>query len=188
MAIGAPAFNAPPSGVTSSTQLSDSSNLVRKDAANTITAGGQVVGSLGATSNVVPLTVQMPTGGSVDIFDVKFSNGVPVFYVGSDSNTYVNANLSVTGNVTITSPGSGIFIKEGANALMGTLTLNGATEVTVNTTAVSATSRIFLTVQVPGGTPAGVAYVSSRVNGTSFGVKGIALDTSTVAWLIIQGF
>jgi hypothetical protein len=82
--------------------------------------------------------------------------------------------------------GKGFKVKEGTNAKMGTLTLNGATEVTVNTTAVSATSRIFLTVQAPGGTPAGVAYVSSRVAGTSFGVKGIALDTSTVAWLIVE--
>jgi hypothetical protein len=69
---------------------------------------------------------------------------------------------------------------------MGRLTLNGATEVTVNTTAVTANSNIFLTGNVVGGTPLGVAYVSSRVAGTSFGVKGAATDTSVVAWLIVE--
>jgi hypothetical protein len=82
--------------------------------------------------------------------------------------------------------GKGPRVKEGTNAKMGTLTLNGATAVTVPTTAVTASSRIFLTIQAPGGTPAGVAYVSGRTAGTSFTVKGTAGDTSTVAWLIVE--
>jgi hypothetical protein len=58
--------------------------------------------------------------------------------------------------------------------------------VTVTTTAVTTASRIFLTVQAPGGTPSGVAYVAGRTAGTSFTVKGAAGDTSTVAWLIVE--
>ena len=91
------------------------------------------------------------------------------------------------GSLTLSTQGSGISIKEGgAAARMGTGTLNGAAEVTVNTTAVTANSRIFLSVQAPGGTPAGALWVSSRVPGTSFGVTGIAADTSTFAWLIVE--
>ena len=97
-----------------------------------------------------------------------------------------SVSIDSVGNMSLPRVGSGLQIKEGANAKMGTVALNGATEVTVSTTAVSATSRIFLTIQSPAGTPAGVAYVSSRVAGTSFGVKGIALDTSTVAWMIVE--
>ncbi|GAA5200200.1 hypothetical protein GCM10023322_77540 [Rugosimonospora acidiphila] len=82
--------------------------------------------------------------------------------------------------------GKGLRVKEGTNAKMGTLTLNGTTAVTVATTAVTASSRIFLTVQTPGGTPAGVAYVSARTAGKSFSVKGAANDKSVVAWLIIE--
>ncbi|MFI9803821.1 glycosyl hydrolase family 28-related protein [Streptomyces sp. NPDC052301] len=82
--------------------------------------------------------------------------------------------------------GKGIKVKEGTNAKMGTLTLNGATAVKVTTTAVTASSRIFLTIQSPGGTPSGVAYVASRTPGTSFTVKGMAGDTSVVAWLIVE--
>lgn len=91
-----------------------------------------------------------------------------------------------TGSLAVTSAGQGLQIKEGANAKMGTSSLNGITEVTVATTAVTATSRIYLTVQSPAGTATGLAYVSSRVPGTSFGVKGAALDTSVFAWLIVE--
>lgn len=38
-----------------------------------------------------------------------------------------------------------------------------------------------------GGTIGWLAYVSSRISGTSFGVKGIVVgDTSTVAWMIVD--
>jgi hypothetical protein len=82
--------------------------------------------------------------------------------------------------------GKGIKVKEGSNAKMGTVTLAGTTPVTVPTTAVTAASRIFLTVQSPAGTPSGVAYVASRTPGASFSVKGMPGDTSTVAWLIME--
>lgn len=90
------------------------------------------------------------------------------------------------GGLSLTTAGQGFKIKEGTNATMGTATLNGATGVTVSTTKVTATSRIFLSIQSPGGTPAGVAYVSSRSAGVSFVIKGVALDTSVVAWMIIN--
>lgn len=103
------------------------------------------------------------------------------------------AALACTGDATVTSgngvlatAGKGLTVKEGTNARMGTGTLNGATEVTVNTTAVTASSRIFLSIEAPGGTPAGNIYVSARSAGTSFGVKGTALDTSTFAWMIVE--
>jgi hypothetical protein len=96
-------------------------------------------------------------------------------------------DLTVTsGNVVVATAGKGLQIKEGSNATMGTGTLNGATEVTISTTAVTATSRIFLSIETPGGTPSGQIFVSSRIAATSFGVKSVALDTSTFAWLIIE--
>lgn len=81
--------------------------------------------------------------------------------------------------------GAPLNIPEGANARMGTATLNGTTAVTVATTAITAKSRVFLTVQSPGGTP-GAHYVNSITAGTSFTIKSEAGDTSTVAWLLID--
>lgn len=96
-------------------------------------------------------------------------------------------DLTVTaGDLVANTAGKGLKVKEGANARMGTLTLTGATPVVVSTTAVSATSRIFMTTQdANGGTPT-FCYVSARSAGVSFTVQGVALDTSIVAWLIVE--
>jgi hypothetical protein len=100
--------------------------------------------------------------------------------------TMLGATGLFASDVKLTTAGNGFYVKEGSNATMGTATANGTTEVTVSTTKVTATSRIFLTCQTPGGTPSGVYYVSSRSAGISFGFKSLALDTSTIAWIIIE--
>jgi len=86
------------------------------------------------------------------------------------------------------SVGQGLRITEGSNGRMGTAVLNGSAEVTVATTAVTARSRVFLTVQAPAGTSAtpGVAHVANRTPGASFTIRATAGDTSTVAWLIVE--
>jgi hypothetical protein len=101
--------------------------------------------------------------------------------------TSSNERMRITdaGEIIITTLGKGLSIKEGSNARMGTATLVGGT-LTVNTTAVTANSRIFLTCQTPGGTP-GFLYVSARSASTSFTItSGSGTDTSTVAWLIVE--
>lgn len=83
--------------------------------------------------------------------------------------------------------GKGLKVKEGTNAKMGTATLNGTTAVVVSTTAVTANSRIFLTIQTPNAGTAASPYVSTRTAGTSFSVKSTAAgDVSTVAWMIVE--
>jgi hypothetical protein len=79
---------------------------------------------------------------------------------------------------------SNISLLEGTNAYMGVATLVNGT-VTVNNNKVTATSRIFLTRQSTGGTPADVG-ISARVNGTSFTISSAAGDTSVIAWLLIN--
>ena len=76
-------------------------------------------------------------------------------------------------------------IKEGTNAAMGVATLVAGT-VVVNNTRITANTRIFLTIQSPAGT-LGVVYVSARTAGTSFTITSTSiLDTSTVAWMIVE--
>jgi hypothetical protein len=89
------------------------------------------------------------------------------------------------GDVSVAVAGKGLKVREGSNAKMGIATLVGGT-VTVNTTAVGASSRIFLTSQTSGGTPGSVG-VSARVNGTSFTITSTSgTDTSQVAWMIVD--
>lgn len=98
-----------------------------------------------------------------------------------------NASVSV-GNLLISTVGKGLQIKEGSNARMGTGTLSAGTAV-ISTTAVTATSRIFLTTQSLGTVTLGQGLaVSARSVGTSFTVtSGSAIDTSTFGWLMVEG-
>ncbi|MFD5491605.1 hypothetical protein ACFWH4_01355 [Streptomyces sp. NPDC127091] len=81
--------------------------------------------------------------------------------------------------------GKGLRVKEGTNAKMGVATLAAGT-VTVANTSITATSRVFLTCQTPGGTP-GFLRVSARTAGTSFTIlSSSGTDTSVVAWLIVE--
>lgn len=93
----------------------------------------------------------------------------------------------VTGNLSISTAGKGLKVKEGTNARMGVATLVAGT-VTVNTTAVSATSRIFLTGQNTAGVALhGELTVSARVAGTSFTILSVnGGDVRQVAWLIVD--
>lgn len=76
-------------------------------------------------------------------------------------------------------------IKEGSNKRMGTATLT-AGAATVNTTSVTANSRIFLTSNTDGGV-VGFLRVSAISAGTSFTITSSSgTDTSTVAWLIVE--
>lgn len=91
-----------------------------------------------------------------------------------------------TSDLRIATAGRGLQVAEGSNAKMGTATLNGTTGVVVSTTAVTATSRIFLTPQA-GVTNAGFLSVLTRTAGTSFTIASSnAADARTVAWMIIE--
>ncbi len=89
------------------------------------------------------------------------------------------------GQVVLQESGAGLSIKTGTNCKMGKSTLVTGT-VTVSTTAVTASSHIFLTNNVVGGT-IGELSVGTVVAGTSFVINSSsALDTSTIAWMIVE--
>lgn len=95
--------------------------------------------------------------------------------------------LEVNGNIELPTAGNGINIKEGTNAKMGVATLSAGT-VTVNTTAVTANSRVFLTIQSLGtvSVPQAIA-VTARTGGTSFTITSEDnTDTSVIAWIIFE--
>lgn len=92
---------------------------------------------------------------------------------------------TVVGSIDIGPAGAGIKVAEGANAKQGTAVLAAGTVVVPNT-SVTATSRIFLTTQLPGGT-AGFLVVSARTPGVSFTIlSSNVADTSTVAWEMFE--
>ena len=110
------------------------------------------------------------------------SNGLQII----KSATFVG-NLSSSGNHSITTAGSGIFIKEGINAKMGQATLVAGT-VTVPNTSITAKSRIQLTIASLGTVtiPTTVAVTALTV-ATSFVITSAnAIDTSVINWIIFE--
>ena len=154
--------------------------LLRKSGANT-TSGKIAFGGEDANIGAPLLTFYTPATFGGPVMVQRYPAGGIVYrdFAGTTWST-----LTSTGLV-LNAAGSGLYYKEGSNCRMGTTTLNGATSVTVSTTKVTATSRIFLTIQVPGGTP-GIAYVHTRTAGTSFEIRSTAGDTSTIAWFIVE--
>lgn len=117
-------------------------------------------------------------GGTSDLFLVKAS-GTPVFEASVENGrpTITVGDINMVGD---------LIIDEGTNRIMGTATLSSGT-VTVNTTKVTANSRIFLTINGGTLTNVGTPYVSARSPGTSFTITSTnSSDASDVAWLIIE--
>lgn len=101
------------------------------------------------------------------------------------SPTFTGDVNSSTGNVLISTIGKGLQIKTGTNSKLGSVTLVAGTA-TVANTSVTANSLIFLTEQTTGGT-VGFIRVSAKTVGTSFVITSSnPLDTSVVAWMIVE--
>lgn len=119
-----------------------------------------------------------------DSFKISNGDGVGVADAISITNSTLNVSV-VAGNLAVSTAGKGLQIKEGSNAKMGVATLVAGT-VTVNTTAVTANSRIFLTHQNNSGTP-GFVSVTAKTASTSFTITSAsATDTSDIAWIIVE--
>lgn len=117
--------------------------------------------------------------GAINVTSNLFNGTVNIINDGT------TGTITSSGNIKVGTAGNTLYIKEGTNAKMGTATLV-AGAVTINTTAVTASSRILLTGQNSSGT-AGNLTVSSVTAGTSFTITSTSnTDTRLVAWLLIE--
>ena len=113
-------------------------------------------------------------------------SGGGYFVVGSFDTDFSGIPDGVKfGDIDVRVAGAGLRVKEGTNCKQGTAVLVAGT-VTVADTAVTDSSRIFLTGQEDGGTP-GFLRVSARTPGRSFTITSSSgTDTSTVAYEIFE--
>jgi len=129
-------------------------------------------------SNNYGLSVNVSGGGTN--YAALFTAG----NVGIGTST-PSESLEVNGNIRISGQ-NGLMITEGTNATMGKATLVAGT-IVVNTSSVTANSRIFLMDQAPNGGAPGTSYISARTAGTSFTITSTnAADVSDVAWWIVE--
>ncbi len=155
------------------------------DATIEVTGELQITGSqnvlLGAIGDISCTSgAALSLDADTDVTLVSLTGNV---IIGADA-----GELRVIGpSLKIVTAGQGLEIAEGTNARMGLATLSGGT-VTVNTTAVTTTSRIFLTAQDSGtiATPAALE-ISARTANTSFTISSADVaDDRGVAWVIIN--
>lgn len=122
---------------------------------------------------------------------VLVSNWQPITSVSgaisADSVTATNGDITAdNGNLALSSAGNKIEIATGTNASVGVSSALVAGTITVNTSAVTANSLIFLTAKTPGGTQ-GELSVGTITPGTSFVINSSSnTDTSTVQWWIVN--
>jgi hypothetical protein len=155
---------------------------------NTPTLVTPVIGAATGTSvnlsSTATATSFIPTGSTIP------ANGVylpAANSVGISTNTTLAVNIDSTGQVALQVVGKGLSVKEGSNAKQGKSTMT-AGAVTVSTTAVTASSRIFISINDAGSgalTNIGSVYVNNIIAATSFDIRSTnVLDTSSVVWLI----
>ena len=161
-----------------------------------IITGGE---SIGADAGEVDITGGYGATGNDPGGDVRISGGDSLGGYGGDVvikpgtgfiqdgvvDIQSTGGVSTNGNISITTAGKGLKVKDGANATFGTgAVLVGGTLV-VSTTAAITASAIFLQVSTTGGTQGHLSYTIS--NATSFTVTSTSgTDTSTFNWLIID--
>lgn len=153
--------------------------IVKRDSSGNFAATRITANLTGqATLNEFPLTFSSPLA--------RVGNTIGTVYTPANkAGDTFTGNVFVQGEFQLDTVGGGFHLPEGTNATMGTAVLVAGTK-TVSNTKVTLSSRIFLTTQVPGGTP-GAVYISARTLATSFTITSTnGADTSTVGWLLIE--
>lgn len=125
-----------------------------------------------------------------DTFQLKVSPDGSTFYQAwviddTTGNTDFKQEVQFDKNLTSNTIGKTLVIKQGSNGKAGTVTLTGATPVTVGNTSVTSGSMIMFTMKTLGGTQGNYPVATPTV-GTGFTVYGSALDTSTYNYAIIE--
>lgn len=157
------------SGVTLRTGSTAAFTDTTDTAANIIGGIAPLIGVGGAefwtyvNNTVAPATIA--GGASVTV------TGATVVPPNSWATYLVTQNTA--GTVTIVAVAQGYF------PASGTFVCNGATPVTVNNAAFTATSAVVITLKTVGGTVGPIPHLATATPGTGFTVVGTASDTST---------
>jgi hypothetical protein len=164
---------------------------------NSINTG---IGIITGSAQTARISMGPPSAPDAVYIERTASGGsnIAISAVGAATFTSTTNAITAAASTTITLQTNGstgfqvdalqkIFVKgTGGNPVAGTATLSGGT-VTVNTTAVTATSRISVSYNTISAVAPGFLATATRVNGTSFTITSTGtIDNSTVDWIIIN--
>lgn len=178
---------APTSGTAIHNQLVFDGTFNQTGGANGITRGIYLNQTLTAVADFRAIEIAADETDAKGIYQTG-SNTKNTFVgaTGFGSTTAPTDKVEITGNLALLAAGNKIKIATGSNASVGTSAAMTAGTITINTTAVTANSQIFLTHASVGGTQ-GILSVGTITAGTSFVINSSsATDTGTVNWLIIN--
>ena len=141
--------------------------------------------SLEATTTVTAGTGIVSTTGDIVATAGAVSAGTSVT-AGTTVTATLGAITATNGNLVLGTAGNKIIIEDGADASVGLSAAMSGTpgEVTVATTASSATALIFYSRATTGGTPGHVSITAQ--DGTGFTLTSTENETSTFNWWIIN--
>lgn len=160
----------------------------------TATGGGGVeLSSLTAdTGTATPSSGNIKISGTTNEITTTASGAtmvisVPTAFTSPGSLTATVGSIqALNGNLALDTAGNKILIAAGTNASIGQSAAMTAGTITISTTAVTASSLIFLTNASPGGT-VGTLSVGTITAGTSFVINSSsATDTSKVNWWLVN--
>jgi hypothetical protein len=171
--------------------LTASTGLTATTGGLTASAGGAAITGTTTINTTGAAATSIGTGGTgaVNIGNNTGNTNITGTAIASLGYVATLGGFATTnGGLTLNTAGNKISIATGANASIGTSAAMTAGTITISSTAVSATSIIFLTCNTPSGTQGFLsAPAASRVANTSFVINSSsALDTSTVNWWIIN--
>lgn len=143
-----------------------------------------------ATSSVLVLNNSSQTKQPITIYKVNNVEKARVDSAGrfllNTTTSDASSALQMNGNINLNTAGNKLKITTGSNASLGVSGAMTAGTITISTTAVTSSSKIFLTAATVGGT-VGVLSVGTIVDATSFVINSSSgTDTSTVNWWIIN--
>ncbi|BAU40202.1 hypothetical protein [Ralstonia phage RSP15] len=157
------------------------------NATATITGAVTLNSSLALTTTANPTTTYTSSSGTNMSVGVNGASGAVSIFDIVGGVSVARFNSLANGGKLVVSYGL-TAMRTGANPTVGTATLVAGV-VTVNTTAVNANSKIFVSRNTPGGTVGNLyAQTADIVAGTSFKITSSSnTDTSTVNWFIVDG-
>lgn len=151
-----------------------------------LTTGGTMTGPLTMGGLANPQIVFTSSSGPSMTIGVNGASKAITFYDAVGASTLASLSAVVNGGKFISNYGIAVN-SSGTAPTIGTATLSGGV-VTVNTTGITSSSRVFVTLNSPSGT-VGQPYVkpSDIVAGISFTIRSTsASDNSNVNWVIID--
>ncbi len=174
----------------------DSTLILTGGGASGITRGGRIIlsgneaASVGGNAEVDSGSVAGADLLLQAVDDIKLSTtGGVVAWVLDTTTGLLQNNVASTSDLALSATGTTVAVQEATagSACSGTLTCNGATDVTTSTTCAKTGSRIFITRTSADTDGVGQEYVKSISDATNFVVNCVtANDTATYNWIIFH--